>query len=66
MNDYQIQISDEKLKSISFDLIRHYIKNFENEDKTDGEKGNYVSGVVDLYTEIFSFCRYQNAVCKGE
>lgn len=64
MNDYHI--SDEKLKNISFDLIRHYIRNFENEDKTDGEKGNYVKGVVDLYTEILYF--YQNAICvnKGE
>lgn len=57
-------LNDEKLKNMSFDLIRHYIRNFENEDKTDGEKGNYVKGVVDLYTEILS--SYQNAVCKGE
>ena len=64
MSDYHI--SDEKLKNMSFDLIRHYIRNFENEDKTDGERGNYVKGVVDLYTEILSFYHYQNAVCKGE
>lgn len=56
MSDYHI--NDEKLKNMSFDLIRHYIRNFENEDKTDEEKGNYVKGVVDLYTEILSF--YQN------
>ena len=64
MNDYHID--DEKLKNMSFDLIRHYIRNFENEDKTDGEKDNYVKGVVDLYTEILSFYQYQNAICKGE
>ena len=56
MSDYHI--NDEKLKNMSFDLIRHYIRNFENEDKTDEEKGNYVKGVVDLYTEILYF--YQN------
>ncbi|MBR2832987.1 MAG: hypothetical protein IKE75_00860 [Bacilli bacterium] len=62
MSDYSI--SDEKLKDISFDLIRHYIRNFENEDKTDGEKGSYVKGVVDLYTEILSFHHYQMQYVK--
>ena len=66
MSDYHI--SDEKLKNMSFDLIRHYIRNFENEDKTDGEKGNYVKGVVDLYTEILSFHQniIQNVTTIGE
>ena len=64
MYDYHISDEKLKLKNMSFDLIRHYIRNFENEDKTDGEIGNYVRGVVDLYTEIL--CFYQNATTTGE
>ena len=55
MSDYQI--NDKKLKDIAFDTIRYYVKNFENDNKTDGEIGNYVRGVVDLYTDIMSEIR---------
>ena len=44
--------NDEKIKNMAFDTIRYYVKNFENNNKTDGEIGNYVRGVLDLYTNI--------------
>ena len=50
MSDY-----NNRLKNMSFDIIRHYIRNFENENKTDAEIGNYVRGVIDLYTEILIY-----------
>ena len=58
MSDYHI--NDEKLKNMSFDLIRHYIRNFENEDKTDEEKSNYIKDIVDLYTEKLTFNQNTN------
>lgn len=46
--------NNKNLKSIAFDTIRYYVKNFENDNKTDGEIGNYVRGVLDLYTNIMT------------
>ena len=44
-------MTDNELKIMSFDLIRHYLRTFENED-THAERAMYVSGIVDLYTSI--------------
>lgn len=44
-------MTDNELKIMSFDLIRHYMRTFENED-TYSERAMYVNGIVDLYTSI--------------
>lgn len=44
-------MTDNQLKIKAFDLIRHETRNFER-STTDSELGNYIKGVVDLYTEI--------------
>lgn len=52
-------MTDEGLKILSFDLIRHYLRNFENED-TYSEQAMYVKGVVDLYTTIDAYVGIRN------
>ena len=42
-----------ELKIISFDLIRHYLRDFRNED-SGAEKAKYIEGIVDLYTELLT------------
>lgn len=44
-------MTDNQLKIKAFDLIRHEVRDFER-STTDSELGNYIKGVVDLYTEI--------------
>lgn len=49
-------MTDEQLKILLFDLIRHYIRTFENND-TYSEQAMYVKGVVDSYTTIAAYVR---------
>ena len=44
-------MTNNDLKILAFDLIRHYYRNFENCDSNE-EKAKYTEGVIDLYTEI--------------
>lgn len=49
-------MTDEQLKILLFDLIRHYIRTFENND-TYSEQAMYVKGVVDSYATIVAYVR---------
>lgn len=53
-------MTNDELKIMSFDLIRHYLRTFENED-TYSERAMYISGIVDLYTEILKKEQIKNA-----
>ena len=56
-------MTDNQLKIKAFDLIRHEVRDFER-STTDSELGNYIKGVVDLYTEILK--EKQNKRSKDE
>lgn len=43
----------EKIMLLSYNVIRREVRNFQR-DTDDSELGNYVRGVVDLQTEIYS------------
>ena len=53
-------MTNDELKIMAFDLIRHYLRNFETED-TYSERAMYVCGIVDLYTEILKKEQMKNA-----
>lgn len=49
-------MTDEQLKILLFDLIKSYIRTFENND-TYSEQAMYVKGVVDSYATIVGYVR---------
>ena len=48
-----INITNENLVIAAYDVIRRETRRY-NRESNDAELGNYVKGVVDLQTEIYS------------